>query len=71
MADTIRNLGFDMALIVAIKGTDKQIKHVLTHMKIMRIPFDVRNDLLAAECDCYCHTKGFAGDISQHHCCGK
>jgi hypothetical protein len=22
-------------------------------------------------CDCFCHTKGFAGDISQHHCCQR
>ena len=21
------------------------------------------------KCSCFCHTKGFAGDITQHHCC--
>ena len=30
---------------------------------------DCLKEMLAYECKCFCHTQGFAGDISKHKCC--
>ena len=29
----------------------------------------MREEAMSCECACFCHKKGFAGDISSHKCC--